>query len=172
MTPAVMAFVAALKLGGRVLDVGSYDVNGSPRGLVADYTGVDARPGPNVDIVAEGAALPFPDHTFDAVLCLETLEHDRAPWRTVPELARVTKPGGLVVLTAPGPRFRPGDAHEYPRDYWRMTAAGLEALCAGLGSVHTFDDDDHAYAILVTAAGARFTPSPIVADAKAAESTV
>lgn len=42
----------------RVLDVGGADVNGSPRGLfsfVTDYLVVDARPAPDVDIVADAA---------------------------------------------------------------------------------------------------------------------
>ena len=63
MTREVMEFVSGLGLEGRCLDVGSYDVNGSVRGLFvrarSGYVGVDMRNGPNVDVVAVSDALPF-----------------------------------------------------------------------------------------------------------------
>ena len=48
--------------------------------------------------------MPFPDHTFDAVLCVTVLCHRSIadPAVAVAELARVTRPGGLVVLMEPG----------------------------------------------------------------------
>jgi SAM-dependent methyltransferase len=144
MTPAILAFVEALRLEGKCLDVGAFDVNGNPRHLFNDYTGVDQRPGPNVDVVARAAALPFPDGAFDVVLCLEMLEHDPAPWVSMRELDRVLRPGGTLVLTAPGIGFPP---HDYPLDYWRFTQHGLRALLAGIGETHTFADHDHVYAV-------------------------
>jgi SAM-dependent methyltransferase len=47
----------------------------------------------------------FEDGRFDAVLCNATLEHDRFFWRSVAEMRRVTKPGGLLVIGAPGYRY-------------------------------------------------------------------
>lgn len=44
----------------------------------------------------------FDNERFDAVLCNALLEHDKYFWRTIEEIKRVTKPGGLVVLGAPG----------------------------------------------------------------------
>ena len=44
----------------------------------------------------------FPDRRFDAVLCNAVIEHDRFFWRTITEIGRVTKTGGLVVIGAPG----------------------------------------------------------------------
>jgi len=44
---------------GKTLDVGSFDVNGSLKDLFDDYTGIDMREGPNVDIVANSHKLPF-----------------------------------------------------------------------------------------------------------------
>jgi ubiquinone/menaquinone biosynthesis C-methylase UbiE len=43
--------------------------------------------------------LPFPDETFDAVVCLETLEFTPSPKRTVSELMRVLRPGAVLLLT-------------------------------------------------------------------------
>lgn len=44
----------------------------------------------------------FTDNQFDAVLCNATLEHDAQFWKTVEEIRRVTKPGGLIVIGVPG----------------------------------------------------------------------
>jgi ubiquinone/menaquinone biosynthesis C-methylase UbiE len=44
-------------------------------------------------------ALPFPDETFDAVVCLEALEFTPSPERTLDELLRVLRPGGVLLLT-------------------------------------------------------------------------
>ena len=49
----------------------------------------------------------FEDNRFDTVLCNATLEHDKFFWRTISEINRVTKPGGLIVIGVPGYiRFR------------------------------------------------------------------
>ncbi len=42
------------------------------------------------------------DESFDVVLCNATLEHDKYFWKTIDEIKRVTKPGGLVVIGVPG----------------------------------------------------------------------
>jgi SAM-dependent methyltransferase len=44
----------------------------------------------------------FPDNNFDAVLCSSTLEHDKYFWKTLGEIKRVTKPGGIIVISVPG----------------------------------------------------------------------
>jgi SAM-dependent methyltransferase len=57
-------------------------------------------------VVADLNALPHPDDTFDAVLCVTALCHrmNADPAVTVNEMARVTKPGGAVALMEPGVR--------------------------------------------------------------------
>ena len=44
----------------------------------------------------------FEDNRFDAVLCSSVLEHDKYFWKTLSEIKRVTKPGGMVVIGVPG----------------------------------------------------------------------
>lgn len=54
-----------------------------------------------IDYVGDASAIPVPDGTFDAVLCTEMLEHHPEPIQVVKELARILKPGGVLLLTAP-----------------------------------------------------------------------
>ena len=71
-----------LREGKRVVDVGSYDVNGTYKGLFAPpkfigdagYIGADIREGPNVDVIVgslEWDAL----RDVDAVISGSTFEH-------------------------------------------------------------------------------------------------
>jgi SAM-dependent methyltransferase len=46
-------------------------------------------------------ALPFPDATFDKVICSEVMEHVHDYRAAAREIARVTRPGGLVAVTIP-----------------------------------------------------------------------
>ena len=56
--------------------------------------------GDRCTLIQEDAdALPFPEQTYDAVACLETLEFTPNPERTVGELLRVLRPGGVLLLT-------------------------------------------------------------------------
>lgn len=54
-----------------------------------------------IDYVGDATAIPAPDGEFDAVLCTEMLEHHPEPIKVVKELARILKPGGILLLTAP-----------------------------------------------------------------------
>ncbi len=44
----------------------------------------------------------FPNGHFDVVLCNAVLEHDPFFWKTLSEIRRVTRTGGLVVIGTPG----------------------------------------------------------------------
>lgn len=52
-------------------------------------------------VVADACRLPVRGETFDVVISSEMLEHTRAPLDALAELARVVRPGGLLVLTTP-----------------------------------------------------------------------
>jgi len=114
----------------KVADIGAYDVNGNLRGLFQkpgwSYTGFDLAAGPNVDVV-------LPDETkwpniesesFDVVVTVSTLEHTRFPWLVVDEIARITKPDGIVCLTAP----YAWPYHAHPIDCWRIYPDGMRAI--------------------------------------------
>lgn len=124
----------------RVLDVGSADINGSARELfdleAVEYVGVDLDPGPGVDVVGDAHNLvellgATAGPGFDLVLCLEMLEHDDAPWLTVPQLARMVTPSGIVLVSARGNGF---PEHNRP-DRWRFMRDGMASLLEG-GGLH------------------------------------
>jgi SAM-dependent methyltransferase len=51
--------------------------------------------------VADAQALPFPDASFDLVTCQTLLIHLADPGAVIAEMARVTRPGGLVLAAEP-----------------------------------------------------------------------
>lgn len=86
---------------GRVLDVGSGDINGNNKGYFpgCDYWGCDIAPGPNVDIVSPCHLLPFAPGTFDVVISSECFEHDMHYARSIAKIIEMLKPGGIFVFT-------------------------------------------------------------------------
>lgn len=123
-----------------VLDVGSYDVNGTYRPLIErrgwHYTGLDMAPGPNVDIVPdEPFVYPLDDDSFDVVISGSTMEHVTAIWRWVPELVRVMKPGGVLVIITHWQFVE----HKYPVDCWRIMPDGMAFLFDECGLLTNYD---------------------------------
>ena len=99
---AVVAVNPRLVGGGRVLEIGSYDVNGSMRALFAPaavFHGVDLVEGPGVDRVIRGAEIGDPDGAWDIVLSGECFEHDDDWSSTLATMVRLARSGGLVAFT-------------------------------------------------------------------------
>ena len=128
----------------RVLDVGSYDYNGSFRPIAAklhprEYIGVDLTPGPGVDEVcgADDLVEHFGAESFDCVLCTEMLEHV-VDWRSaIWNLKSVLRPGGTLVVTT---RSRGFQFHGYPGDYWRYELHDFRLIFADM-SIETLRSD-------------------------------
>ena len=127
-----------------VLDVGSYNVNGTYRPLFAEpsfsYVGVDVDAGPNVDLVLKS---PYrwdevATDSFDVVISGQSFEHIEFFWKTLEEMVRVLKPGGLLCLVAPNKC----EEHRYPVDCYRFYTDGMFALgrYAQLDTLHAHTD--------------------------------
>ena len=67
------------------------------------FVGMDIFPSAGVDVVHDFDTFPypFPDDTFDEVKCDNSLEHVADFLRTVEELHRILKPGGMLKVLVP-----------------------------------------------------------------------
>ncbi|MDV3128601.1 class I SAM-dependent methyltransferase [Mycobacterium sp. 21AC1] len=63
------------------------------------HAGPAGEPGAGSFVRASGMALPFADASVDVCLSSNVAEHVPHPWRLGNEMLRVTRPGGLVVLS-------------------------------------------------------------------------
>jgi SAM-dependent methyltransferase len=103
--PHVWSWLAPRVGGGAVLEIGP---GLRPTAPVATSTFVDASAHALRRLAAHGGttvpagdALPFPDASFNAVLAFEVLEHVGDDAALLDEIARVSAPGGLLVLSTP-----------------------------------------------------------------------
>jgi len=122
---------------GKILDIGSLQVklnHPTFRELCTDYLGTDIVEGPNVDVVCTDV-LPFADASFDTVITGSCFEHAENPFQLIQECARVLKPGGFFIGTAP----RDWPDHHKP-DRWRFLPEGWQALFkyAKLKTINTY----------------------------------
>jgi SAM-dependent methyltransferase len=133
----VRAVAEAFPLPGPVLEVGAYQVPGQ-EGLAdlrplfpgRPYVGLDVRPGPGVDLVADVEALPQADASVGTVLALAAFEHVPRFWRGFDEVRRVLRPDGAVLVACPF-YFH---LHAHPCDYWRFSPQALAWLLDGYPS--------------------------------------
>ncbi|MEY8335912.1 class I SAM-dependent methyltransferase [Lachnospiraceae bacterium 47-T17] len=118
------------KDGAKVLDVGSYDVNGSYKSLFegknVEYVGLDIVEGPNVDVVMHSpySWSNLKDEDFDYIISGQAFEHIEFPWLTIQEIYKKLKPGGMICIIAPNST----PEHRYPTDCYRYFADGFAAL--------------------------------------------
>jgi SAM-dependent methyltransferase len=133
----------ALRPGSHLLDAGCGSGREldelAARGRVA---GVDLSPVAVASARARGHAdvhcapiehLPFADETFDLVTCLDVIEHTPDDRDALAELRRVTRPGGLLVVTVPAyPSL--WSAHDVAcRHFRRYRSATLRAAATESG---------------------------------------
>lgn len=107
-------------------------VDVSPRAIdAARQRAPDGRP---EFVLTGGFQLPFPDRSFDLVTSFQVLEHVPDPVVFLGELARVTRPGGTVILATPNAatRLYPGmtpwnrfHVHEYVATELRDLLTGV-----------------------------------------------
>lgn len=122
-----------------VLDVGSAD--GPSVGWLRDHDGlhvtldIDPRGLTGTAVCGSALALPFADATYDVVGAFDVVEHCKPEDRALAEMARVLKPGGVLLISVPAYTWAWSDfdeANGHHRRYTRPRAvravekAGLE----------------------------------------------
>jgi SAM-dependent methyltransferase len=108
--------LAALPAGARLLDAGAGECQykkhcGHLKDVAQDVAVYDGKGDTGlqtgswdfsqIDIVSDILDIPELDASFDAVLCTEVLEHLPDPVRGLDEMARLLRPGGTFIITAP-----------------------------------------------------------------------
>uniref|UniRef100_UPI0026191979 tetratricopeptide repeat protein n=1 Tax=Pseudomonas sp. TaxID=306 RepID=UPI0026191979 len=83
-----------------VLEIGSYDVNGSvrPQFEATRYVGVDLITGPGVDVISTGHEFRS-EERFDVAISTECFEHDPFYTATFLNMVRHVREGGLVIFS-------------------------------------------------------------------------
>lgn len=83
-----------------VLDVGCYEAPLRHMLPHVKYTGIDVAGNPDIRLDLEGCStLPFPERTFQCVLCIEVLEHLENLHAIMAEISRVSKK--FVIISLP-----------------------------------------------------------------------
>ncbi len=124
----------------RDLPPGSVGIDINPRNVALVRSRLPDRP----VFVADIEDIPFPGRTFGTIICTEVLEHVPDPDGALEEIARVLKPGGVLIGTTPAhspiwrlrflsstcPRDEPFH-NEYTADEIRDMLEGWELLHLG-----------------------------------------
>lgn len=77
-------------------DFGEYNGKGNAEGLQSG-----SWDNSKLDLVSDISSIPVDDDSFDALMCIEVLEHVSNPISAIREFFRILKPGGKLILTAP-----------------------------------------------------------------------
>src|SRR5262249_47139239 len=127
----VRASAETFDLPEPILEIGAYQVAGQqaianlrPLFPGKKYIGLDQRPGPGVECIADVEALPQTDNSLGSVIAVSTLEHVPRFWRAFEEIFRVLRPDGVLLVACPFYFY----IHAFPNDYWRFTPAALDFL--------------------------------------------
>jgi ubiquinone/menaquinone biosynthesis C-methylase UbiE len=90
--------ITARGLADRGLEVISVDPNAEDQAVAAALTEQPAQRSRIRFMVTSASSLPFPDGHFGAAVAVDVLHHLDAGRPALAELARVTRPGGAVIL--------------------------------------------------------------------------
>jgi hypothetical protein len=136
---------------GPVYEIGSRNINGTVRGLFKDcglYVGIDSMPGPDVDLMENGATYT-PPITPATVVCCEVLEHTAEAEAIVKKAADVLAEDGHLIITCAGHGRVPHSAIDggevRPGEYYQNIAADTLvgwATAAGLDTVRVSETDN------------------------------
>jgi SAM-dependent methyltransferase len=121
---AIQSFAKQTSPQANILDVGCGLKPYRQFFSTSRYTGIDIAGGGHsdaakvVDAFYDGHHIPFPDNSFDTLICTQVLEHADDAELLVSECSRVLSPGGQAFFSMP---FTYPE-HETPYDFRRFTS--------------------------------------------------
>jgi len=123
-----------LNLNGKLLDVGCGTKPYQNLCKVDEYIGLEIdnegnRQHQYADVFYDGKTIPFNDKYFDSILLTQVFEHVFNPNEFLKEINRVTKMGGVFLMSVPFV----WDEHEQPYDYARYSSFGLKHILSENG---------------------------------------
>jgi SAM-dependent methyltransferase len=144
-----LAFIQRYTEPGRTLDLGCGTGLLAERVAAAGYTVTGLDPSRNMlrhlrhrrpdvaTVTGGGEALPFADGSFDLTYCIAVMHHVAEPdavRRTLGEMARVTRPGGHVLVWDHNPRnpYWPYLMRRVPQDSGAERLIPEDEIIAGL----------------------------------------
>ena len=112
---------------GDVLDFGAGSGKQAKLAKVRATTSatLDIDPALHPDIVGDVLDPPIPDNSYDTIISNQVMEHVEKPWMMIHHIARILRPGGMCILSAP---FM-APFHANPTDFFRFTEQGMRSLC-------------------------------------------
>ncbi len=110
---------------GRTLDVGA----GKQKRYVhffktTDYVTLDSNADNFPDVVASAEKIPFPDNSFDSIVCTAVLGDIFNFNQALKEFNRILKPGGKILIAD----HLTAVLHDEPFDYWRFTPYSFKKI--------------------------------------------
>ena len=99
-------------------------------------------------VVSQLPKIPLPDNSFDIAVSTEVFEHLDHPEKTVQQMGRVVRAGGLVICSTPNDTLHPHEELEHQQSY---TIDTVRQLLLKLGSQVTiktgvlFPDSKHEF---------------------------
>jgi SAM-dependent methyltransferase len=117
------------RIRGRTLDVGAGPHKRYAFHNITEYIRMDMENLPHIDVVGVAEDMPFPEASFDSVVCTQTLVDIFEPMKAFKEFSRVLKPNGHLLLTTPFLL----DRQDSPYQNWHPTDNALRKLCTENG---------------------------------------
>lgn len=137
---AMKKFAENFNKSQKILDIGCGE-KPYAKYFKCQYVGLDFCPETKAEIIANAWKIPCQNNEFDGIIFNQALEHITETEKTISEIRRVLKPGGLCIVTAPqtvmihsvplpsnDASFDNFDKKKIPfwhTDYYRFTKYGL-----------------------------------------------
>lgn len=121
----VIDYYSLMTYRAHVLELGSWNINGSVRNLFprSNYVGLDRQEGKDVDVVADVATYDGKGQ-FSICVSVSSAEHCKDPLEFFKCAERALKPGGIFIFTAAGAGTAAHNCDGSPltnQDYTRIT---------------------------------------------------